>query len=97
MERLNIDVALVGSKSTQVRLSIWEDEILWFGVHQLSTKRGGGWAFAYRRHGTVKDLEPATIVAMLEQSLTEVYVVPDSAHAAARLDEIWTRARMQPA
>lgn len=95
-ERLNCDVALIGRPAARVRLSIWDDGSMYLGVHLPGTRREGGWAFEYRRNGSVNGIEPSAIVAMLEESLLAAHFAKDSSWAATRLDDIWARARMQP-
>lgn len=68
-----------------IRLSIWDDGSAWLGVHRPGPRRSGGWAFSFKAYGCVARIEPASVVAMFEQTLA----APDE---ATHILDLWAAA-----
>lgn len=86
-ERLNIDL-----RDDRIRLSVWEDGILWFRVCVSGTGRNSGWAFLDSFHGDVQDVSPRTLVGMVEATLA-IGFGADPPAERERLRNVWDRVR----
>jgi len=89
-ERLNIDVATLVDRPTQVRLSLWADGTIWFRAAQPGPRSRGGWDFLLTFDGTLGDVRPEELISTLEASLIQLHGhVRDG--AAERVLALWSR------
>jgi hypothetical protein len=92
-ERLNLDLRPgIGD----LRLSVWEDGVMWLRLCVAGTGRNSGWTFMDEFHGSVNDVSPEAVVAMIESTIGEPFR-PESSNQAEyreRLRMIW--GRVQP-
>jgi len=84
-ERLNLDL-----RGGLVRLCVWADGALWFGVSIPGIGRNSGWAFQDAFHGDVRDVSPAALVGMLEATLA-LSLTEDPVAGRRSLREVWGR------
>ena len=92
-ERLNVDLQPgIGD----LRLSVWEDGVMWLRLCMPGTGRNSGWAFMDEFHGSINDISPETVVAMIENTIAEPFRAESSApmEYRERLRMIW--GRVQP-
>lgn len=85
-ERFNVQVSLWEHRPTQIRVSIWEDSILWLGVHQPAKR---GWAFKMEFHGEVGSVAPEEIVRMFEETISVASEGSISENAEEDIRELW--------
>ena len=88
-ERLNIQVSRWEQRPTQIRLSIWEDSVLWLGVHQPAKR---GWAFKMEFHGHVEAIAPAEVVGLFEETMSLASEVSRSDDSEDGIRELWKEA-----
>jgi hypothetical protein len=88
-ERLNLDLQADG----QLRLSVWEDGEMWFGISVRAPGRNQGWAFQDNFHGSVLDVSAQTLVVMVEQSLAAGFRpgVTDRVEYREQMRAVWAR------
>ncbi len=95
VERLNVDVATLEQRPTQIRLSAWPGGAVWLGVHQPAATSEGGWAFAYTARGNVADLEAADVVRNFEATKSQAYGSGRRPDAPDRIERIWQGAALE--
>ena len=90
-ERLNLDLEDDGL----LRLSVWEDGEMWFGISVRAPGRNQGWAFQDNFHGSVLDVAAQTLVVMVEQSLAAGFRtgITDRVEYREQLRLVWSRVR----
>ncbi len=91
-ERLNFDLQ---PGCGDLRLTVWEDGVLWLRLCVPTYQRQGGWAFQDDFYGTTDDVSPETLVALVEATIRESFYPGRSDPAAyrTRLRTIWRRVR----
>jgi hypothetical protein len=94
-ERLNLDLRL---GEGLLRVNVWADGGLWVGLSVAAAGRNAGWAFQDQLHGSVLDVSPATLVAMVEATIAESFRPGESdpAEYRERLRGIWGRVGPRP-
>jgi hypothetical protein len=90
-ERLNLDLQDDGL----LRLSVWEDGVMWFGISVRAPGRNQGWAFQDDFHGSILDVSVQSLVVMVEQSLAVRFRagVTDRVEYREQLRAVWARVR----
>jgi hypothetical protein len=82
-ERLNLD-------ASDLRLCVWADGVMWFGVCVRGFGPGGGWAFQDNFHGDVQDVPAEALVGMVEATLS-VPFGSDPDKERQQLRDLWAR------
>src|SRR5262249_20469931 len=62
-ERLNLDMR---PGNGDLRLTVWEDGVMWLRLCVANLGRNTGWAFNDHFYGPIQDVSPETLVAMVE-------------------------------
>ncbi|MGL6075233.1 MAG: hypothetical protein ACRC8S_13830 [Fimbriiglobus sp.] len=84
-ERLNLALPGCG-----LRLSAWEDGIIWVSVSVAAPGRNAGWAFEDAFHGRLDDISPLALLNMIEATL-EIPFGSDPVAERPKLRLIWQR------
>jgi hypothetical protein len=87
-ERLNVDLDY--ARTTHVRLSVWEDGVMWFLVAQAGPRRRGGWTFLLAFNGNVEVLAPDEVEIAFEKALDHLGCDDPDRKTAGLLD-VWRR------
>lgn len=90
-ERLNLDFQpILGG---DLRLSVWEDGLMWLRLCVAALGRNAGWAFIDSFYGSINDVSAAALVLMVEATMAEPFRVGNSDVASYRdqLRKIWGR------
>ena len=92
VERLDLDLR---PGQGDLRLSVWADGVLWVRLCVKALGRNSGWAFLDCFHGDVQDVSAATLVGMVEATLTDPFEVgrSDSLAYRERWRQTWARVR----
>lgn len=92
-ERLNLDLRPGGG---DLRLTVWEDGVMWLRLCVAAPGRNAGWAFLEQFYGTIQDVSPEALVAMTEATIAAPFhpSTSDSQEYRERLRTIW--GRVQP-
>jgi hypothetical protein len=85
LERLNLDVR---RGRGDLRLTIWEDGIMWLRLCVASRGRNAGWAFNDQVRGVIHDVSPEVLVAMVEATISEPFD-PGSSDAEKYRERLW--------
>ena len=80
LERLNIDHCSLFSPPDQLRISIWQDLVVYFRNCQGSKK---GWAYNVSFYGDTESVQPHELVKMFESSIS----IGDEEH----LKNVWEK------
>jgi hypothetical protein len=88
LERLNLDLC-----HGHVRLSVWDDGVMWLSVCVRGVGRNSGWAFKDDFHGDVLDLSGQSLVRMVETTLAMSFGVAPAAEEREQLRELWRPVR----
>jgi hypothetical protein len=86
LERLNLDVR---PGRGDLRLTIWEDGVMWLRLCVANRGRNTGWAFNDQFHGVIHDLSPEALVVMVEATIAEPFD-PGSADPENYRERLWT-------
>lgn len=74
-ERLNVDFANLAA--VRIRLSIWQDGIIWLGVTKPGARREGGWLLNLGFHSQAAGSSGPEICRRFEQTLAQPADAPD--------------------
>jgi hypothetical protein len=91
-ERLNLDLR---PGSGDLRLTVWEDGVTWLRLCVVGSGRNAGWAFVDHFYGSVQDVSPEALVALVEATIAEPFRPgsSDPQEYRERLRTIWGRVR----
>ena len=89
-ERLNFDLH---PGNGDLRLSVWEDGVMWLRLCVSGSGRNSGWAFMEDFHGSINDVSPETLVAMIEKTIATRFrpESSDPTEYREQLRTIWGR------
>lgn len=87
-ERFNVDLETLEDRPTQIRLSVWDDGVMWLGAYRAKPRREGGWQIEFRGHGDLARIDPTKVVAAFEETYQQLRGSP--ADAVNRLRRIWS-------
>ncbi|MFN0055836.1 MAG: hypothetical protein ACKV0T_27140 [Planctomycetales bacterium] len=93
LERLNLNL-FPGNGGLQ--LSVWEDGGMWLQYCVKAPGRNSGWAYSDHFYGSLDDVSPETLVAIIERTIARRFDPENSdpTEYRKRLREIW--GRVQP-
>jgi hypothetical protein len=91
-ERLNLDLR---PDRGDLRLSVWQDGVMWLRLCVPAPGRNSGWAFLDQFYGSVLDVSPETLVSLTEATIAEPFHPGDTDPVAyrERLRTTWGRVR----
>jgi hypothetical protein len=91
-ERLNLDLR---PGAGALRLSVWQDGVMWLRLCVPAPGRNSGWALLERFYGSVLDVAPETLVNLLEGTIAEPFHPGETDPVAyrERLRTTWGRVR----